>query len=214
MSIPQPVLTTLAFTVALGILVFVHELGHFLTAKRLGVKVLRFSIGFGPILWRRQRGETEYALSVIPLGGYVKMLGEDADGDDPVDESERSRAFSAQGPLRRAAIIVAGPVTNFVFAFLVYALVFGAVGAPIASGEPRIGGVSATTPADRAGLESGDLVKSIDGTPIDSWENLSKTVRASNGKTLHMVLERAGRTVEVDVTPEPHDLPSMDGEGS
>jgi regulator of sigma E protease len=154
--------------------------------------VLRFSIGFGPILWRRQRGETEYALSVIPLGGYVKMLGEDADGDEPVDASERHRAFSAQGPLRRAAIIIAGPLTNFVFAFLVYALVFGAVGAPIASGEPRIGGVSATTPADRAGLESGDVVKSIDGAPIDSWGTLSKTVRASGGKTLHWCSIAAG----------------------
>jgi regulator of sigma E protease len=213
MSIPQPILTIAAFVLALGVLVFVHELGHFLTAKWLDVKVLRFSIGFGPILWRRQRGETEYALSVIPLGGYVKMLGEDADGDEPVDPTERHRAFSAQGPLRRAAIIIAGPLTNFVFAFLVYALVFGAVGAPIASGEPRIGGVSATTPADRAGLESGDVVKSIDGAPIDSWGTLSKTVRASGGKTLHLVLDRGGRPVELDVTPEPHDLPALDGEG-
>ena len=106
------------------------------------------SIGFGPILWRRQNGETEYALSAIPLGGYVKMLGEDADGDEPVPEEERHRAFSAQGPLRRAAIIFAGPATNFVFAFIVYALVFGSVGAPVPSNEPRLGGVSASTPAD------------------------------------------------------------------
>src|SRR5215471_3679689 len=108
MSIPEPVSTTLAFVIALGVLVFAHELGHFLTAKRLGVKVQRFSIGFGPIIWRRQRGETEYALSAIPLGGYVKMHGEDADGDEPVPAEELHRAFSAQGPLRRAAIIVAG----------------------------------------------------------------------------------------------------------
>ncbi len=92
MTIPEPVVTTVAFVVALGVLVFVHELGHFLTAKRIGVKVLRFSIGFGPVLWNRQRGETEYALSAIPLGGYVKMLGEDADGDDPVVLEERHDA--------------------------------------------------------------------------------------------------------------------------
>ena len=211
MAIPESVTTTLAFVVALGVLVFVHELGHFLTAKRLGVKVLRFSIGFGPIAWRRQPGETEYALSVIPLGGYVKMLGEDADGDEAVPEAERHRAFSAQGPMRRAAIIFAGPATNFVFAFVVYAFVFGLAGAPIPSNEPRIGGVSATTPAERAGLRTGDLVQSIDGKAIDSWEGLSKTVRASEGRTLHLVLERDGRRVEVDVTPEPHDLPSVDG---
>jgi regulator of sigma E protease len=211
MALPDSVVTTIAFTVALGVLVFVHELGHFLTAKRLGVKVLRFSIGFGPVLWRRQRGETEYALSAIPLGGYVKMLGEDADGDDPVAAEERHRSFSVQGPLRRAAIIFAGPFTNFVFACVVYALVFGTVGTPVPSTEPRIGGVSATTPADRAGLRPGDLVLSIDGAAIDTWLTLSKTVRGSEGKTLHLVLDRAGERVELDVTPEEHDLPSLDG---
>ena len=211
MSLPDPVVTAVAFTVALGVLVFVHELGHFVTAKRLGVKVLRFSIGFGPVLWRRQSGESEYALSAIPLGGYVKMLGEDGDGDEPIAEEERHRAFSEQSVVRRAAIVMAGPLTNFVFAFLVYAMIFGTVGAPVPSSEPRFGGVSASTPADRAGLQSGDLVRSIDGTAIDSWETLSKTVRGSGGKTLHLVVDRAGATVDVDVTPEAHDLPSPDG---
>jgi regulator of sigma E protease len=137
--------------------------------------------------------------------------GEDADGDDPVVAEERHRSFSAQGPLRRAAIIFAGPFTNFLFAFVVYALVFGSVGAPIPSPEPRIGGVSATTPADRAGLRPGDLVRSIDGAPIDTWITLSKTVRGSQGKTLHLVIDRAGEQVELDVTPEEHDVPSLDG---
>ena len=211
MSIPEPVVTTVAFVVALGVLVFVHELGHFLTAKRIGVKVLRFSIGFGPVLWCRQRGETEYALSAIPLGGYVKMLGEDSDGDDPVANDERHRAFSTQSPLRRAAIIFAGPFTNFLFAFVVYALVFASVGTPVPSTTPRIGGVSATTPADRAGLKPNDLVLTIDGTAIDSWQNLSKTVRASDGKTLHMVVDRDGSKVDLDVTPEQHDVPNLEG---
>jgi regulator of sigma E protease len=210
MTIPDSVVTTLAFVVALGVLVFVHELGHFLTAKRLGVKVLRFSIGFGPIVWKRQPGETEYALSAIPLGGYVKMLGEDADGD-PVPPEEVHRAFSSQGALRRAAIIAAGPLTNFVFAFLVYSLVYGAAGAPMPSPQPRLGGVSASMPADRAGLRAGDLVRSIDGTPIDTWETLSKTVRGSDGKKLHMVVDRDGAQLDIDVTPEQHDLTSPDG---
>jgi len=211
MTIPGPLLTILAFTVALGVLVFVHELGHFLTAKRLDVKVLRFSIGFGPVLWRRQRGETEYALSAIPLGGYVKMLGEDADGDEPVAPEEAHRAFSKQALWRRAAIVSAGPITNFVFAFLVYAVVFASVGTPVPSPEPRIGGVTASTPADRAGLQSGDLVRTIDGTTIESWEQLAKTVRASGGKGLHLVIDRSGSPVELDVTPEQHDVPALDG---
>jgi regulator of sigma E protease len=212
MTIPEPVLTVVAFTIALGVLVFVHELGHFLTAKRLGVKVLRFSIGFGPILWRHQRGDTEYALSGIPLGGYVKMLGEDADGDEPVAPEDLPRAFSAQTPSRRAAIIAAGPLTNFLFAFVAYAIVFGSVGAPVPSNEPRLGAVSASTPADRAGLRSGDLVRSIDGGPIDTWETLSKTVRGSGGKRLHLVIERDGRSLDVEVTPEEHDVPSTGGQ--
>jgi regulator of sigma E protease len=211
MTIPEPIVTTVAFVVALGVLVFVHELGHFLTAKRLGVKVLRFSIGFGPVLWRRQRGETEYALSAIPLGGYVKMLGEDADGDDPVANEERHRSFSAQSPLRRAAIIFAGPFTNFLFAFVVYALVFASAGTPIPSTTPRIGGVTAAMPGDRAGLKANDLVVTIDGTAIDSWQNLSKTVRASGGKPLHVVVDRDGNKVELDITPEEHDVPNPDG---
>jgi regulator of sigma E protease len=210
MSIPEPVVTGLAFVVALGVLVFVHECGHFLTAKRLGVKVLRFSIGFGPIIWKRQPGETEYALSGIPLGGYVKMLGEDADGD-PVPPEELHRAFSSQGPRKRAAIIAAGPLTNFVFAFLVYTLVYAAAGAPMPSTEPKLGGVSASMPADRAGLRTGDRVVSINGASIDTWEMLSKTVRGSDGKMLHMVIERDGARVDIDVTPEQHDLTSPDG---
>lgn len=211
MAIPEPLMMTVAFLVALAVLVFVHELGHFVTARRLGVKVLRFSIGFGPVIWRRQRGETELALSAIPLGGYVKMLGEDADGDGEVAATDVHRAFNKQTPLRRAAIIFAGPFTNFLFAFLVYVLVFGFVGTPLPSKEPRLGGVSASTPADRAGLEAGDLVVAIDGQPIDSWETLSKTVRGSEGRRLHLVVERASGRVELDVTPEPHDLPTIDG---
>ena len=209
MTLPAPIVTGLSFITALGILVFVHELGHFLTAKRLGIKVLRFSIGFGPILWRRQRGETEYALSAIPLGGYVKMLGEDADGDDPVPDTERHRAFSIQRPRRRAAVIFAGPATNFLFAFVAYVLVFALVGAAVPAVEPRLGGVASGTPADRAGLKSGDRIVSIDGTEIPTWEQLAKTVRASGGKALALVIERDGQRQDLSVTPEERDVPGM-----
>src|SRR5262249_22457180 len=106
MSIPAPVVTVVAFVAALGVLVFVHELGHFAVAKRIGVKVLRFSIGFGPIVWARRRGETEYALSALPLGGYVKMLGEEEEEEVLV---EPERAFSKQSVPRRSAIVFAGP---------------------------------------------------------------------------------------------------------
>src|SRR6185369_5549585 len=119
--------TLLSFAVALGVLIFVHELGHFLVAKKLGVKVLRFSIGFGPVLFSRRTAETEYAISAIPMGGYVKMLGED-DDDDIAALAEPERAFSTQPVRRRGAIVFAGPAMNFVFAFVVYALLFAIVG--------------------------------------------------------------------------------------
>lgn len=209
MELPAPVVTFVAFVVALGVLVFVHELGHFWVAKRLGVKVLRFSIGFGPILWRRRRGETEYALSAVPLGGYVKMLGEDEDGE-PVTEPER--AFGNQKPWRRAAIVVAGPAMNFLFAFFVYAVLFAAVGAEIPSTEPRIGGVGQGTPAEQAGLAVGDRVLTIDGTPVETWDALAARVRESDGKALTLDVDRAGTPMEVTVTPSLRETRNLFGE--
>ena len=189
MAIPAPVYTIVAFLVALGILVFVHELGHFAVAKRVGVKVLRFSIGFGPIVAARRRGETEYAVSAMPLGGYVKMLGED---DEEEARSEPERAFSTQTLPRRSAIVFAGPVMNFIFAFLVYLLLFVAVGAEVPSSEPRVGGVSAGSPAEQAGLRAGDRVIAVDGRPTTTWEDLAQTVRESKGVPLALTVEREG----------------------
>src|SRR5207247_1806258 len=124
MDIQSLLVTLLSFAVAIGVLVFVHELGHFAVAKQLGVLVERFSIGFGPVILARKRGETEYAVSAIPLGGYVKMLG-DEEGEEALANPER--AFSTQSVLRRAAIVFAGPAMNLVFAFLVYSVLFAAV---------------------------------------------------------------------------------------
>src|SRR5262245_1616549 len=133
MAIPAPVFTIVAFVVALGILVFVHALGHFAVAKRGGVTVLRFSIGFGPIGASGQRGEAEYAVSATPRGGYVRMLGEE-DEEEALNEPER--AFSTQPLPRRSAVVFAGPAMSFVFAFVVYARLFLTVGAEVASHEP------------------------------------------------------------------------------
>src|SRR5262245_12582950 len=181
----------LSFTVALGALVFVHELGHFLVAKRSGVRVQRFSIGFGPVIFSWRRGETEYAVSAIPMGGYVKMLGED-DEDEPGVAMEPERAFSTQPVWKRAAIVGAGPTMNFVFAFIMYTALFATIGVELPSNEPRVGGVSAGMPAETAGLKPNDRVVSIDGQPIATWTELSSLVQASHGRTLHMVVERDG----------------------
>jgi regulator of sigma E protease len=209
MVIPAPIFTIVAFLIALGILVFVHELGHFAVAKRVGVKVLRFSIGFGPIIAARRRGETEYAVSAMPLGGYVKMLGEE---DEEEALAEPERAFSTQPLPRRSAIVFAGPAMNFVFAFLVYAILFLTVGAEVPSNEPRVGGVSAGSPAEQAGLRAGDRVLAVDGQPTTTWEALAQTVRDSKGAPLALTVERDGAQLPITVTPKLRDTRSVFGE--
>src|SRR5262249_47120191 len=136
MALPAPVVTVVAFLVALGLLVFVHELGHFAVAKRIGVKVLRFSIGFGPVLFSRRREEPEAGVWPRPLGGRVTMLG---GGEEEGRGAAPERAFTRTTRRRSRALVFAGPAMNFLFAFLVYALLFIAVGAEVASNEPRVG---------------------------------------------------------------------------
>ncbi len=187
--------------IVLGLLIFVHELGHFLVAKGSGVMVTRFSLGFGPRLLAWRRGETEYALSAVPLGGYVKMLGEDPEDDVPTYEA--ARAFSGQPLGTRAAIVLAGPLMNLVTAFVAFTVVFALYGAGTPSETAKIGSVVQGMAAARAGLARGDTVLAVDGKPVATWEELSRTVRASGGATLQLRVQRAsGAVEEVAVTPE------------
>jgi regulator of sigma E protease len=160
--------TVVAFIVALGVLIVVHEYGHYLVARLCGVKVLRFSVGFGrPLaLWRRGPDRTEWVVAAIPFGGYVKMLDE---REGPVAAQEAHRAFNRQSVWRRFAIVVAGPAFNLAFAVLVYAGLFmhGLPEARPVLAEPAQG-----TPAAAARLRSGDTVRAIDGTPITTWQEL------------------------------------------
>src|SRR5262245_78182 len=209
-------LTLLAFVVALGALVVVHELGHFGVAKRVGVKVLRFSVGWGPVVARRTWGETEYAISAVPLGGYVKMLGEDDfPGYDTSGEGateDPTRSFEAQSLARRMAIVLAGPLMNLLFAFVVYALLLGTVGMDAPSTQPLVGEVTADSPASRAGLVSGDRVLTIDGKAIGTWEDLAATVRSSQGKPLAVRLQRDGSERTVEVVPQLKETKTLFGE--
>jgi regulator of sigma E protease len=161
----QLLVSLFAFLAAIGILVAVHEYGHFWVARRLGVKVLRFSLGFGKVIWRRQRGETEYVLSALPLGGYVKMLGEQ-DGDVP--EHERHRAFSTQPVWKRSAIVCAGPLFNLIFAAIVYICIF-LVGIP--GTKPVVGEIEPDSYAAKAGFQSGDHIVAIGTEAVGSWED-------------------------------------------
>jgi len=209
MNVGSFAFSLLSFAIALGVLVFVHELGHFAVAKRIGVLVQRFSIGFGPVVFASQRGETEYAVSAVPMGGYVKMLGEE---DEEEARTNPERAFSTQAVSRRAAIVFAGPAMNFVFAFVAYAVLFATVGVDLPSNQPRVGGVSAGLPAERAGLKAGDRIVSVEGQPIETWEQLSKRILGSDGKRLTLVVERDGKTFPLEISPELQDNRTIFGE--
>lgn len=190
--------------VILGLLIFVHELGHFAVAKWSGVTVLRFSLGFGPRLFAWRRGVTEYAVSAVPLGGYVKMLGDDP--EDEVSTADAASAFSRQSLGTRAAIVVAGPLMNLVTAVVAFSLVFALYGAGSPTDAAKIGGVMEGMAAQKAGLRRGDVVTSVDGKPIASWDALSQAVRASGGKPLTLEVRREDGTVE-QLTAVPEERP-------
>ncbi len=160
--------TVIAFVVALGVLIVFHELGHYLVARLCGVKVLRFSMGFGQVLWRRKFGadQTEWAVSAFPLGGYVKMLDE---REGPVAPEERHRAFNRQSVARRFAIVLAGPVANFLLAIVLYWMLFmhGVPGIRPVVGTPVPG-----TPAAHARIAAGELITRIDGAAVATWQDL------------------------------------------
>ena len=165
MNIP---ITIAAFVVALGVLIVFHELGHYFVARLFGVKVLRFSIGFGKPLWRSLRGRdrTEWVIAALPLGGYVKMLDEH---EGPVAPEEAHRAFNRQSVWRRIAIVAAGPVANFLLAIVLYWALF--VGG-VQEAKPIVGTPAPGTPAAMAGLQRGETVLKINGEPVTSWQQV------------------------------------------
>ena len=183
--------------VVLGLLIVFHELGHFLVAKKMGVGVLTFSVGFGPKLLGRRIGETEYVLSAVPLGGYVKMVGEDP--DEEVQEEDRQRSFSHQSLYKRTAIVAAGPLFNLLFSVLVFTVIFTVFGTPVLT--TRVGGVEAGSPAAQADLQKNDRIVRVDGGPIQEWEELSRRIKESEGKPLVLSVQREGEELELTVQP-------------
>jgi len=202
------VLTTIVATgIVLGILIFVHELGHFILAKKLGVKILKFSLGFGPKLIGKKIGETEYQIAVFPLGGFVKPLGEDP--HEEIKTEEYHRSYWAQPIWKRTLIIVAGPFFNFFLAVVLFSTInlFGIPFMP-----PKIGGVTSGLPAEGAGLKKGDVVLSIGGEPVSQWDDVAKIIRNSDGKELTIKVKRNEEIMEVRVTPQPFTDKDMFGE--
>lgn len=188
-----------AAIIVLGFLIVFHELGHFLVAKRMGVGVLKFSIGFGPKLFGRKVGDTEYVVSAIPLGGFVKMVGEDP--EDELSPAEREVSFNHKSLGKRTAIVLAGPVANLLFAFIAFSVGFAFYGARVPSEAAKVGGVMEGMPAALAGLKTGDIVTAVNGATVEKWDNLSELIRASAGGELKISIDREGASLDVPVVP-------------
>jgi len=190
------------FLIVLSVVVFVHEFGHYWVARRNGVRIEVFSIGFGPELFgRNDRHGTRWKVSAVPLGGYVKMLG-DADAASATVDLAHARdpdSFPSKSVWQRMAIVVAGPMANFAFAIVALAILFAAVGRPFT--PPEVGTVQPDSPAAAAGLLPGDRITAVDGQPIASFEELQSVVFASDGQPLQVSVDREGETLEVTVTP-------------
>jgi regulator of sigma E protease len=205
------------FLFTLTVIVFFHELGHFLVARLCGIKVLVFSIGFGPeLVGLYDRRGTRWKISAIPLGGYVKFFGDENEASVPdaatlaaMTEEERKQSFPGQPVHARAAVVAAGPITNFILAIVLFAGVFMAYGKTTAI--PRIAAVEPNSPAAAAGFKVSDLIVSIDGSKIDNFGDVQRIVNFSPGKTLTVVVDRGGALLTLKATPAERDKKGMLG---
>ena len=184
--------------VALSILILVHEFGHFLFARLTNVKVLAFSLGFGKKLLHFKKGETEYAISAVPLGGYVKLLGESP--DEEISEEDKERSFSNKTPFQRFLIVFAGPLFNIIFATVI--IYFALIIAGSGSLSSRVGIVEKGYPAHEAGVRAGDVIIEVNGTKISEWQELLREMTFAKSAPMKFVLQRDGNNYEVMITPK------------
>jgi regulator of sigma E protease len=182
--------------IVLSLLIFFHELGHFTAARLLGVQVDVFSIGFGKRLWTKKIGKTEWSLSAIPLGGYVKMKGQD--DTDPTKKVNAPDSYNAKKPWERIIILLAGPFANFFLAFLLY---FAIANLGVPKLLPIVGNVGEETPAYHAGLKPGDKILQINTQPIRYWEEIGKTINTAHG-ALTLLADRNGTRLTLTLTPK------------
>ena len=192
--------TLLAFLFVLGVLVFIHELGHFLLARYNGVKVLTFSLGFGPKILKFQRGDTEYCISIIPLGGYVKMAGENP--DDPKTGADDE--FLSKSKWQRFQILIAGPVMNLLLAVVLLAVVLmqGADVLAYLDRPAMVGAVQPGSPAEKAGIRPGDVIVKFGTADVRTWEHLDMAVAARPEREVEVAVMRDGRDERLRITPD------------
>lgn len=187
----------IAVLVTFGLVIFLHELGHFLVCRASGIKVEAFSFGFGPELWGRTSGPTRYSIRAIPLGGYVKPAGENIE-----EVTGHPDEYFSKPWYTRLAVVFAGPTMNYVLAFVLFAGVILVMGEPVPSNEPVIAELNAGYPAERAGMLPGDRVVSVDGKPVATWQEMAAIIRSSPERGVALVYEREGAREELSITPQ------------
>lgn len=189
--------SVLIFIIVLGILIFFHELGHFLVARLFGVGVEKFSLGFGPRIFGKTIGRTDYRVSVVPLGGYVKMVGDEPDA--PLPPEDLPFSFTHKHVSKRAMIVAAGPLFNVLLAILIFTAGLYFNGLP--SIRPVVRAVDADSPAQQAAIEEGDLITAINGRQVTSWRDIDASIDQSQGNPMDLVIERREQQIEVQLTP-------------
>ncbi len=193
--------------IALSLLILVHELGHFLAARLADVKVLTFSLGFGKKLLRLKKGETEYALSLVPLGGYVKLLGESP--DEEVQEEDMPRSYAHKSPFIKILIAFSGPFFNLVFAALLFYVVFVSGYSVLST---KVGSVEKGYPAYEAGIREGDIIVNIEGRQVGEWSDIMEAMMDSRPGPLRFTVSRAGKLVNMVITPKETESKNIFGE--
>lgn len=189
-------LTIVATIFVFGIIVFIHEFGHFITAKASGMRVDEFAIGFGPAIAKKRKGETLYSIRAIPLGGYNKIAG--MDPEEPLDD----RSFLNKPVWKRFVVIAAGAVFNFLLALVLFFIVYVANGIQTPSMEPVVGNMMNGSPAINAQMELNDRIVSINGKPVNEWTDISKTLQGTANTIVPIVVNRNGVNQELTAIPE------------
>ncbi|NQU74070.1 MAG: RIP metalloprotease RseP, partial [Candidatus Omnitrophica bacterium] len=197
----------IAFLFVLSVLIVIHEFGHFIAARKQGVKVEKFSFGFGPKLFGIKRGDTEYVISLVPLGGYVKLAG-----DEPTCAEGKPWEFLSKSVGQRFSIIFLGPLLNYVLGFLLFWMVFF-IGSPTLTN--KVGDVLKDYPAHSSDIAKGDRIISVDGEPTKYWDELTEIIHNKKEGKLVLVIERpvrsGVRTLEIDVTPKRREITDIFG---
>lgn len=188
-------LIVLAALSGIGLLIFIHEFGHFIAAKISGVKVREAAIGFGPKIYKKQWGETLYSIGILPLGGFVKLAG--MEPEDSIEAGEEDRAFDNQSLFKKVAIIGAGPLMNILIAVPIFAIIFMF---GVQEQTTVVAGVSSGSAAHKAGIQKGDRLISIDGQKIDEWGDVSRAVAPKPNESVKIVVERDGKKLTKTAT--------------